>query len=49
MKRHHFPHHFHDENARYGIINFIPDRLFGTFEKAIKRPKQTPSNKTARA
>ena len=31
MKRLHLLHHFHDENANYGITNFGPDKVFGTF------------------
>ena len=43
MKRLHLQHHFHDENANYGITSFIPDRIFGTFEQdAIGKP-QSPT------
>lgn len=36
MKRLHLQHHFHDERGNYGITNFIPDRLFGTYQKGVK-------------
>lgn len=40
MKKLHLQHHFHDENGNYGITNFIPDRLFGTYQGGVKgRPK----------
>lgn len=31
MKRLHVAHHFHNEQGNFGITNFVPDRLFGTF------------------
>lgn len=34
MKRLHLRHHFHDEHSNYGITNFVPDKIFGTY-----RPK----------
>ncbi len=31
IKRLHLQHHFHDETVNYGIISFLPDKMFGTF------------------
>lgn len=31
IKQLHLLHHFHDENGNYGITNYLPDRLFGSF------------------
>ena len=31
MKQKHLLHHFHDEAGNYGIVSFLPDRLFATF------------------
>jgi len=31
IKRWHLAHHFHSERGNFGIISFIPDRLFGTW------------------
>jgi sterol desaturase/sphingolipid hydroxylase (fatty acid hydroxylase superfamily) len=40
IKRLHLRHHFHDENTNFGITNFMPDRLFGTFKPSAKgRPQ----------
>ncbi|MCQ8186330.1 sterol desaturase family protein [Parvularcula sp. BGMRC 0090] len=41
MKRLHLLHHFHNEKGNYGIIEFWPDRLFGTFYREVgaKWPK----------
>lgn len=36
MKRLHLRHHFHDEHSNYGITNFIPDQLFGTYAPKVK-------------
>jgi sterol desaturase/sphingolipid hydroxylase (fatty acid hydroxylase superfamily) len=39
-KRLHMAHHFHDEAGNFGIINFWPDRLFGTlYENPAARPR----------
>ncbi|TPW34727.1 sterol desaturase family protein [Oecophyllibacter saccharovorans] len=36
----HILHHFHDEDGNYGITNYLPDRLLGTFyRKAKDRPR----------
>lgn len=40
LKRRHMEHHFHDENGNYGIVSFLPDRLFGTaYERAERRAR----------
>ena len=31
IKRWHLAHHFHSEQGNYGILSFLPDRLFGTW------------------
>jgi hypothetical protein len=31
IKRWHLAHHFHSERRNYGIVSFLPDRLFGTW------------------
>jgi sterol desaturase/sphingolipid hydroxylase (fatty acid hydroxylase superfamily) len=31
LKREHLLHHFHHENGNYGIVSFLPDRLFGSY------------------
>ena len=36
IKKLHLRHHFHDEKSNYGITNFGPDRVFGTFEPKVK-------------
>ncbi|QDH17712.1 sterol desaturase family protein [Swingsia samuiensis] len=33
IKQLHVLHHFHDENGNYGITNYVPDRIFGSFYK----------------
>jgi sterol desaturase/sphingolipid hydroxylase (fatty acid hydroxylase superfamily) len=40
LKRDHLMHHFHNENGNYGIVSFLPDRLFVTYYRiARERPK----------
>lgn len=36
IKKLHLRHHFHDEKSNFGITNFGPDRVFGTFKPRIK-------------
>ena len=31
LKKKHLLHHFHDEAGNYGVVSFLPDRLFDTF------------------
>ena len=31
LKKKHLLHHFHDEAGNYGIVSFLPDRIFDTF------------------
>jgi len=46
LKRRHLKHHFHDEHTNYGITNFVPDRIFGTFEEdhGGRKPSRTVFN-----
>ena len=37
----HLRHHFHDETSNYGITNFMPDRVFGTFKPKVKGQKKS--------
>jgi sterol desaturase/sphingolipid hydroxylase (fatty acid hydroxylase superfamily) len=40
IKRWHLAHHFHSEHGNYGILSFLPDRLFGTwYDAARDRPR----------
>ncbi|MDF7674815.1 sterol desaturase family protein [Acetobacteraceae bacterium ESL0709] len=40
IKQLHVLHHFHDEDGNYGITNYLPDRILGTFYRSAKdRPK----------
>jgi hypothetical protein len=40
LRQHHLAHHFHNENGNYGIVDFLPDMLAGTFYgDARARPK----------
>lgn len=40
LKQSHMLHHFHDENGNYGIVDFMTDRLLGTYYRdARERPK----------
>ena len=36
IKQLHLAHHFHNENGNYGIVSFLPDRLFGTLYNRAK-------------
>jgi len=36
IKRLHLAHHFHSERGNFGIMSFIPDRLFGTWYDAVR-------------
>ncbi len=36
VKRWHLAHHFHNEQGNYGILSFLPDRLFGTWYDAAR-------------
>jgi sterol desaturase/sphingolipid hydroxylase (fatty acid hydroxylase superfamily) len=36
IKRWHLAHHFHSERGNFGIVSFIPDRLFGTWYDAAR-------------
>jgi len=40
VKRWHLAHHFHNEQGNYGILSFLPDRLFGTwYDFARDKPR----------
>ena len=40
MKQTHLLHHFHDEGGNYGIVSFLPDRLFRTYYRGARsRPR----------
>ena len=40
IKRWHLAHHFHSERGNFGIVSFLPDRLFGTwYDSARDAPK----------
>lgn len=41
IKMLHLRHHFHDERSNYGITNFIPDRLFGTYAPKVQGRKRS--------
>lgn len=43
IKRLHLQHHFHDEHTNFGITNFVPDRLFGTFDDNPKGKAHSPT------
>lgn len=43
MKKLHLQHHFHDENHNYGITNFVPDKLLGTFNHDPRAVKKSPT------
>jgi sterol desaturase/sphingolipid hydroxylase (fatty acid hydroxylase superfamily) len=36
VKRWHLAHHFHNELGNFGILSFLPDRLFGTWYDAAR-------------
>jgi sterol desaturase/sphingolipid hydroxylase (fatty acid hydroxylase superfamily) len=42
IKRWHLAHHFHSERGNFGILSFVPDRLFGTwYDSARNVPRST--------
>ena len=41
IKRLHLRHHFHDENSNYGITNFVPDMVFGTYKSKTGGAKRS--------
>lgn len=42
IKRLHLAHHFHNEGGNYGIVSFLPDRLFGTLYNQVKDRPRSP-------
>jgi sterol desaturase/sphingolipid hydroxylase (fatty acid hydroxylase superfamily) len=44
IKRWHLAHHFHSERGNFGIVSFLPDRLFGTWYDSAR---DTPRSATA--
>jgi sterol desaturase/sphingolipid hydroxylase (fatty acid hydroxylase superfamily) len=43
VKRWHLAHHFHNEHGNYGIMSFLPDRLFGTWYDAARDLPRSPT------
>ena len=43
MKKLHMEHHFFDENGNYGITNYLPDRLLGTYYDRRQRKERSPT------
>ena len=42
MKQTHLLHHFHDEGGNYGIVSFLPDRLFSTYYADARSRRRSP-------
>ncbi len=42
MKQTHLLHHFHHEEGNYGIMSFLPDRLFRTYYGSAKSRPRSP-------
>ena len=42
LKQKHLLHHFHDEAGNYGVVSFLPDRLFDTFYSDAKSRSRSP-------
>jgi len=36
-------HHFFDESGNFGITNYLPDRLFGTYQERRARKLRSPT------
>jgi sterol desaturase/sphingolipid hydroxylase (fatty acid hydroxylase superfamily) len=43
MKKLHMEHHFFDEAGNFGITNYLPDRLFGTYRERRARKDRSPT------
>jgi sterol desaturase/sphingolipid hydroxylase (fatty acid hydroxylase superfamily) len=43
IKRWHLAHHFHNEHGNYGIVSFLPDRMFGTWYDAARDMPRSPT------
>jgi sterol desaturase/sphingolipid hydroxylase (fatty acid hydroxylase superfamily) len=43
LKREHLMHHFHHENGNYGIVSFLPDRLFGSYYATARNVPRSPT------
>ncbi len=43
LKQKHLLHHFHDEVGNYGIVSFLPDRLFDTFYADARGRQRSPN------
>ncbi len=41
LKQKHLLHHFHDEAGNYGVVSFLPDRLFDTFYADARSRKRS--------
>jgi sterol desaturase/sphingolipid hydroxylase (fatty acid hydroxylase superfamily) len=42
LKQRHLLHHFHDQDGNYGIVSFLPDRLFGSYYMDAKSRPRSP-------
>jgi len=43
LKREHLMHHFQNENGNYGIVSFLPDRLFGSYYANARDTRRSPT------
>lgn len=43
IKQRHLAHHFHSERGNYGIVSFLPDRLFGTWYEGARDIPRSPT------
>jgi hypothetical protein len=43
IKQRHLAHHFHSERGNYGIMSFLPDRLFGTWYGGARDIPRSPT------
>ena len=42
LKQKHLLHHFHDETGNFGVVSFLPDRLFDTFYADARSRRRSP-------
>ncbi len=43
IKQRHLAHHFHSERGNFGIVSFLPDRLFGTWYEGARDMPRSPT------
>jgi sterol desaturase/sphingolipid hydroxylase (fatty acid hydroxylase superfamily) len=43
LKREHLMHHFQNEHGNYGIVSFLPDRLFGSYYASPREAGKSPT------